>query len=253
MAELLRSDHPLSLHDTYQPMPEDVAAWQELGYSLRTGEPAFDYVHGQHLWDYLAEHPSLSRRFDRGMQAMTRAELLAVSAAYDWSALDTVVDVGGGNGAFLGGLLARHRGLRGVLFDLPHVVGGAAEVLEAAGAAARCEIVSGSFFDAVPSGADAYLLKRIVYGWDDEGALALLHTVRAAMAPTSRILVIEPVDKPGSQDQMARILDLLMLVVDGGRARTVDELEALFERAGLELLRVLDTMGFPIVEGRAAP
>jgi hypothetical protein len=73
------------------------------------------------------------------------------------------------------------------------------------------------------------------------------------MAPTSRILVIEPVDKPGSQDQMARILDLLMLVVDGGRARTVDELEALFERAGLELLRVLDTMGFPIVEGRAAP
>jgi hypothetical protein len=252
MGALLRADHPLSLRDTYLPMPEDVAAWLELGHSLRTGEPAFDHVHGAHLWDYLAAHPDVSERFDRGMEAMTRPELLAVSAAYAWAELGTVVDVGGGNGSFLAGLLARQRALRGVVFDLPHVVAGAQEVLHHAGVEDRCEIVSGSFFDAVPAGADAYLLKRIVYGWDDRGARALLAKVREAMAPESRILVIEPVDRPGNDDQMARILDLLMLVVDGGRARTARELGELFAGAGLELTRVIDTMAFPIVEGRVA-
>jgi hypothetical protein len=253
MGDLLRSDHPLSLRDTYCQMPEDVAAWQHLGHSLRTGEPAFDHVHGAHLWDYLAEHPEVSERFDRGMQAMTRPELLAVSSSFAWEGLSTVVDVGGGNGAFLAGLLRRHRQLQGTLFDLPHVVDRADEVLLAAGVADRCEVVAGSFFGEVPAGADAYLLKRIVYGWDDDGALALLRQVRAAMSRDSRILVIEPIDRPGNEDQMARILDLLMLVVDGGRARSPHDLAELFTVAGLELTEVLDTMAFPIVVGRRAP
>jgi hypothetical protein len=253
MAEVLRSDHPLSMADAYRHMPEDVAAWLHLAYSLRTGRPAFDHVHGQHLWDYLAGHPEAGQRFDRGMQAMTRPELLAAAGAYDWRALGTVVDVGGGNGTFLAGLLTRYRTLSGVLLDLPHVVAGAPPVLAGAGVADRCEVVAGSFFEAVPPGAGGYLLKRIVYGWDDQGAVALLGRVREAMAPSSRVLVMEPVDRPGGRDQLSRVLDLVMLVVDGGRARTPAELEALFTAAGLQLTRVIDTMAFPIVEGRRAP
>lgn len=252
LAELLREDHPLSLRDAYLLMPADVAAWARMDHTLRTGEPAFDHVHGEHLWDYLAARPDDGARFDRGMQAMTRGELRAIAAAYDWGSLGTVVDVGGGNGAFLAALLARHPALRGKLFDLPHAVANAAPLLAEAGAAERCEIVTGSFFDAIPAGADAYVLKRIVYGWDDEHAVALLRAVRDAMGPDSRILVLEPVAGMADGDDFGTILDVVMLVVDGGRARSAGELAQLFARAGLELVGVRPTMVFPIVEGRRA-
>lgn len=251
LAELLRGDHPLSLRDAYHLMPADVAAWARFDHSLCTGEPAFDRVHGQSLWEWLADHPEDSARFDRGMQAMTRPELRAVSSAYDWGSLRTVADVGGGNGAFLAGLLARHPSLHGILFDLPHVVGGADGVLADAGVEERCEVVPGSFFDEVPKGADAYVLKRIVYGWDDDRAVRLLRTVRSAMAPESRVLLLEPV-VDHDQSEFGRILDVVMLAVDGGRSRTEEELRELMAAAGLELARVVPTMMFPIVEGRAA-
>jgi hypothetical protein len=247
LGDLLRSDHPLSLRDAYIPMAADVEAWLDLEYSLQTGKPAFEHVHGQSLWQYLAAHPDESVCFDRGMQAMTRPELRAALAAYDWQSLGTVVDVGGGNGAFLAGLLARIPALRGVLVDLPRVTAGAHAVLEEAGVADRCEIVSASFFDGVPPGGDAYFLKRIVYSWDDERALSLLRNVRAAMGPNSVLLVCEPVVAYG-RSEAGLILDVVMLVVDGGRARTVEELSALFAAAGLELTGVLPTMVFPIVE-----
>ena len=256
MAELLRGDHPLSLRDAYHLMPDDVVAWARLDHSLRTGEPAFDHVHGRSLWDWLADHPADSVRFDRGMAAMTRPELRAVSMAYDWSGLGRVVDVGGGNGTFLAGLLTRHPEMAGVVFDLPHVVAAAGEVLSGAGVGDRCEVVPGSFFDAeaIPAGADAYVLKRIVYGWDDDGAERLLRCVAQAMGPESRILLLEPVAQAADADGdgFGAILDVVMLAVDGGRARTTEELEALFARAGLELTRVVPTMMFPVVEGRRA-
>lgn len=253
MGELLRSDHPLSLRDTYREMPEYVLAWLELGHSLRTGEPAFDHVHGACVWDYLAAHPDVSDRFDRLMQAMTRPELLAVLAAYPWGSLQTLVDVGGGNGAFLAGLLSRNRRLKGILLDLPHVVARAAPILQQARVHDRCEVVAGSFFDAVPAGADTYLLKRTVYALDDRGARAVLERVAEAMSVDSRILVIEPLDRPGNGGYArARILDLLMLVMDGGCVRSEQELADLFADSGLELLRVIETMAFPIVEGRLA-
>lgn len=252
LAELLREDHPLSLRDAYHLMPADVAAWARMDHSLRTGEPAFDAVHGEHLWDFLERRPDEGKRFDRGMQAMTRAELRALTAAYDWGSLGTVVDVGGGNGAFLAGLLARHPALRGVLLDLPHAVREAPRILEAAGVADRCEVVPGSFFDAIPRTGGAYVLKRIVYGWDDERALALLRAVRAAMDPGSVVLVLEPVAGDAEGDDFGAILDVVMLVVDGGRSRSVQELRALFAAADLELTCVQPTMTFPIVAGRPA-
>jgi hypothetical protein len=252
VAELLRSDHPLSLRDAYHLMPSDVAAWAQLDHSLRTGEPAFDHVHGMSLWDWLAEHPADGERFDRGMQAMTRLELRGMGSAYDWGSLSLLADVGGGNGALLGGLLSQHAGLEGLLFDLPHVVAAASTVLARAGVADRCQVVAGSFFDIIPEGADAYLLKRILYGWDDDGAARVLRSVRAAMAPGSRMLVIEPVVDAGDPSGFGALLDVVMLAVDGGRARSTSELGALFAAAGLELTRVVKTMMFPIVEARPA-
>jgi hypothetical protein len=250
LAEYLLTDHPLSLRDAYRLTSADLAAWADLKYSLKMAAPAFDHVHGQNLWAYLADHPAESLRFDRGMQAMTRPELRACLAAYEWEQIRTVVDVGGGNGAFLAGLLAAHPRLHGVLFDLPHVVADAGTVLEESGVSDRCDVVAGSFFDSVPSGADAYVLKRIVYGWDDQRALDVLRTVRAGMSRQSRILLIEPVLRPGNDLAPGKILDLVALVVEGGRARREDELGELFRAAGLTLTHVVPTALFPIVEGR---
>src|SRR4051812_5556165 len=143
-------------------------------------------------------HPGEGERFDRAQQAQTRLELRVFLRAFDWSLFHTLVDVGGGNGAFLGGILAKNVQLRGTLFDLPQVVARSAATLGPLGVADRCEVMGGDFFDTAPPGADAYILKRILYGWEDDEAVLLLRSIAAAMRPDSRLLIIEPIDEPGA-------------------------------------------------------
>lgn len=248
LAEPLRGDHPLSLREAYPLLPGDVTAWAHFDHSVRTGEPAFDHAHGRTYWEYLAEHPDELRRFNASQQAATRLELRTLLPAYGWGDLRTVTDVGGGNGAFLAGLLDRFPGLHGTLFDQPDMVGQAAPVLAAAGVADRCTVSGGSFFDAIPAGADAYLLKRILYGWDDRDAVRLLRTVRAAMRADSRLLVLEPVLQPGNEFDVGKTYDLLLFAMAGGRVRGADDIGALCAEAGLRVNRVVPTMMLPIVE-----
>ena len=248
MAELLRADHPLSLRKLFHVVDADVLAFAHLGDTLRTGEPAFETVHGEEFWSYLARRPEESAVFDGLMATFTALEVQAVLPVYDWSSLGRVVDVGGGNGALLAGLLAEHPGLQGVLYDLPAVVAGAGEVLEASGVAGRCEVVEGSFYDEVPPG-DAYLMKRIVYNYDDEVAVKILANVRAAIAPAGRLLLLEPVWRRGNAFDMGRLMDLKMLVLGRGRVRSRQELRELFDRAGFRLTRVIPTPMVAVVEG----
>lgn len=249
-AQLLLGDHPFSLRDGLTLLSCDVEAFAHFDHSIRTNEAAFDHVHGEGYWEWMGAHPEESARFDATQQGATRLELRASFAAYEWSRLGHVVDVGGGNGAFLAGLLARYRSMRGCLFDLPHVVEGAPEVLGKAGVAERCEVRGGSFFDEVPAGYDAYLMKRILYSWPDESVLAVLRTVRAAMRGDSRLLLIEPMEAPGNDREPGKVYDLLMLALGGGSARSEEHLAALFEKAGLRLERVVPTLMYPIVEAR---
>jgi O-methyltransferase domain len=250
MAELLRSDHPLSLRGAYPLLPGDVHAWALVGHTLRTGKPAFDLAHGMGYWEYMTEHPDESNRFDGAQEAQTRLELQTVLRMYDWSGVGMLVDVGGGNGSFLAGLLTRHPGLRGVLLDLPRVVAGAGAVLERAGVADRCEVVAGDFFRDVPRGADAYLLKRILYGWHDERAAVILRLIRDAMTPASRLLVIEPVVKYGSVTDIGARYDLSMLVMTGTASRGMDQMTALLEQASLTISKVINTPVLPLIEAR---
>lgn len=251
LAEPLRSDHPLSLRAAYPLLAPEVAAWGRLDHTLRTGEAAFDVVHGTGFWSFMAGHPEDSARFDASQEAVTRRELRSALGAYDWAALGTVVDVGGGNGTFLAGLLAAYPGLRGELLDQPHVVAPAARVLAEAGVEGRCTVHGGSFFDRVPAGGDAYLLKRILYGWDDRRALELLRTVRAAMAPGSVLLLMEPLVESGNEFSWGKLYDLLLVTMGGGGARSREQLAGLFAAAGLEIVRVIPTRMLPIVEARA--
>lgn len=250
LAQRLRSDHPDSLRDAYPLLPADITAWAAIEHSLRTGQSAFQHAHGQDYWAYLAGHPDAAARFHASQQSVTRRELQVLLGAYDWATFGTIVDVGGGNGAFLAGLLAAFPSARGILFDQPAAVAGAGRVLAGQGVADRCEVVAGSFLTAVPAGGDAYLLKRVLYDRDDDEAVSVLRTVRAAMGSNSRLLLIEPVLEPGDSFDPGRLYDVLLLVMAGGGSRTLKRLRELFAAADLELTRTLPTRMLPIVEAR---
>jgi hypothetical protein len=211
--------------------------WSEAFETFRTGEPAFARVHGSPMFEWLADHPVEAATFTEAMAggaAIRREPLLS----WDWSAVSTVVDVGGGNGMTLVSILARHPTLTGIVFDLPHVARDATEVIEGAGLRDRCQFVGGNFFDGVPAAADVYVLSAILHDWDDGPAASILRSIHEAMTPRSRVLVADAVITAGNEQDNAKLLDLLMLVALGGRERTEDEWRTLLSRTGFAVVRV---------------
>ena len=233
----LRSDSPESLAGwaLYVGRPYYWNAWAHLLHSVRTGENAFQSVHGKTIWEYRADHPEESAIFDGAMTALTRRVNSALLESYDFERFATVVDVGGGHGVLLAALLARYPAMRGVLFDQPHVVALAHDLLGVAGVTDRCRVIGGSFFESVPEGGDAYLLKAILHDWEDAEAVAILEVCRRAMRADATLLVVERILAPPNEGLAAKFSDLNMLVGPGGRERTVDEFAALFETAGFGL------------------
>jgi hypothetical protein len=227
-------------------------SWGDLLSSVTTGTPAFPRVHGTSAWHYREVHPEENVIFNSAMTALSAGVAEAVVSSYAFSRMSVLADVGGGEGALLAAILAANPALRGILFDQPHVVATAQPLLERAGVADRCEIVSGSFFDAVPR-TDGYLLKSIVHDWDDAGAVDILKVVRAAITDTGRVLVVERVIRPGNDPDPAKFADLTMLVQLGGRERTADEFGSLYDQAGFTLTNIIPTASpFSIIEGAPA-
>jgi hypothetical protein len=242
MAELLRTDVAGSKRAlALMAGDEQFRSWAEIDYSISTGKAAFDKVFGVPLFDYLGEHPDKARIFDAAMVGIHGRESNAVLNAYNWSAIGVVADIGGGNGSQIMEILKKHTRMKGILFDLPHVIERATHDIRAAGLLDRCKLVSGSFFDAVPQGADAYILRHIFQDWDDEKCRAILRNCHRAMLPASKLLVIESVIPPGNEPFDGKFLDLVMLLITGGKERTENEYRTLFERSGFELTRIVPT------------
>lgn len=170
------------------------------------------------------------------MTSISRRAIPAILAAFDFSRFGTIVDVGGGNGALLANILSAHPNVKGVLFDQPHVVPRAAEVLNRAGVAERCHTVGGSFFESVPAGADAYLLRAVIHDWDDEESIRILKVVRRALPQHGRVLVIEGVVAPPNEGRDTKFSDLNMLVNPNGRERTHEEFEKILSSAELRIV-----------------
>lgn len=252
LAEPLQSDAAGSKRAlTLMMGDEQFRAWAEIEYSIRTGKIAFDKVFGKPVFNYLAEHPDKARIFDAAMVGVHGRESNAVLNAYDFSGIGVVADIGGGNGSQITEILKKHPKMKGILFDLPHVVERAKERIQAAGLLDRCQLVPGSFFDAVPQGADAYILRHIIHDWDDGKCLTILRNCHRAMPPASKLLVIESVIPPGNEPFLGKFLDLHMLLIPGGKERTESEYRTLFERAGFELTRIVPTStDVSIVEGK---
>jgi O-methyltransferase domain len=204
----------------------------DLDSATRTGEATFEERFGDEFWPWLGAHPDERAAFDRAMagERWRKAERLA---ELDWRDGETVVDVGGGNGALLSDLFRRRPGLRGIVFDLPETD------RDEAAFGDEVQFVEGSFFERVPPG-DTYVLSAIIHDWDDDRAAAILRNVRDAAPPGARVLIAETVLPPGNEPQGAKWLDLLMLVIAAGRERTEPEWRALLEGAGLEPVRIED-------------
>ena len=254
LSRLLQTDVPGSLHSIamLQGEPSQWAAWGDLEFSVRTGLPAFDHVHGEDFWTYLATHPATARIFNEAMVAFTAMAVPAI-LAYDFTPISTLVDVGGGYGALLIKILTANTHLRGILIDHPAVVEEAQKRITEAGLAPRCELVSGDFFENMPAGADAYLLKQILHTWDDRRSTEILQKCRQAMSPTGKVLVLEQVRLPGRAVPTTLLQDLQMLVVFSGHERTEQEFGALFAAAGLRLSRIITSpTPYSIVEAIAA-
>jgi hypothetical protein len=251
LAECLRSDVPGSQHArALMNGDEHYRAWGELLYSVRTGKPAFDRLFHKPIFDYLPDHPEAARTFDAAMTGAHGSETAAMLDAYDFSPFGTLVDVGGGNGSLLAEVLRRHPKLKGVLFDRADVVERARPRLAEEGLAQRCQVVAGNFFETVPPGGDAYLLRHIIHDWDDERSLSILRNCRQAMAPGAKLLVVEGVVPPGNGPSFTKLLDLTMLVIPGGKERTEAEYRDLYQRAGLRLTRVVPTRSeVSVIEG----
>jgi ubiquinone/menaquinone biosynthesis C-methylase UbiE len=253
LGRLLRTDSPQALggyarftgHDsTWRP-------WGELGHSVRTGEPAFDHVFAMPIFEYFAKMPESAAVFDAAMTSISTFESKAVVAAYDFSGINTLVDVAGGHGLMIVTTLKANRRMRGILFDLPHVTAGATALLQSGGVADRCQIVSGDFFASVPEGGDAYVMKHIIHDWDDERATQILRNCQRAMQPGGKVLIVDAVIPPGNRAHFGKLLDLEMLVLTPrGRERTQAEFRELLKRSGFRLRRVVPTeTHLSVVEG----
>ena len=252
LAEPLRSDVPGSKRAlALMSGDEQFRSWAEIDYSVRTGKIAFDKVFGKPIFDYLGEHPDKARIFDAAMVGIHGRESSAILDAYDLSGIGILADIGGGNGSQITEILTKYPEMKGVLFDLPHVVERAQGRIEASGLQGRCNLVPGSFFDAVPPGADAYVLRHIIHDWDEEKCLTILRNCHRAMSTGSRLLLIESVIPSGNEPFPGKFLDLVMLLIPGGKERTRDEYRELFEQSGFELTRIVPTgTEVSILEGR---
>jgi ubiquinone/menaquinone biosynthesis C-methylase UbiE/DNA-binding HxlR family transcriptional regulator len=217
--------------------PSQWVPWTGLTHTVRTGENAFEWMHGQSLFDYLVHHPEEAALYDQAVDAFTTAQAIALSQQDLLDDVQTVVDVGGGRGTLLLELLRRRPGLAGVLFERASVLARARERFEVEGLEPRCSFVEGDFFSSVPEGADVYVLKHVLHNWDDEQAETILRRCAEAAAPGGRIFVVEALLLPGNVRDGARLIDLEMLVLTGGgRERSKPEFRRLLAAANLRLV-----------------
>ncbi len=253
LGALLRSDHPESARSLAVMCGEPFfwRAWGDLCETVKTGKPGFDHVHGSSFFDYLAQHPADAALFNAGMTSASGFDLPAILNAYNFSVFKRIVDVAGGHGALLRRILEMCPTVTGVLCDLPSVVAGASEIRQSS-VANRCELAGTDMFQSVPSGGDAYILKRIVHDWSDTESTRILQNCRRGITANGKLLVIEFVVKPPNQPDVAKLMDLNMLVLLTGLERTEEEFGKLYASAGFKLTRVVPAGRLSIIEGVVA-
>jgi hypothetical protein len=246
MTESLRSDHPRSTRDLTIWMNEEPhwRVYGELLYSVKTGKPSWDKVHGEPVFPYLFNtNIALGEIFNRAMTSYSHQSIGPVLEAYDFSSARTIADIAGGHGHLLAAVLSANPQASGILFDLSAVLHGAPEMLDRYGVQDRVQIVSGDFFQEIPVKADIYLLKHIIHDWDEERCKTILQNIRENMSDDSKLLILDAVVPSDNDPSIAKIIDLEMLMTPGGVERTASEFEELLTSSGFRLSQIIPTMG----------
>ena len=244
MSDALRADSPKSLR-AMALFLGDEAHWKvyaDLLYSVRTGKPAWDHVHGEPIFPYMFEtNKPLGDVFNQAMTAFSHGSIAAVLAEYDFSGIGTLADIAGGYGHLLGGILQKYPSMNGVLFDMAFVLEGAPAMMDSYGVTDRVSFVEGDFFSQIPVRADAYIMKHIIHDWYDDNCEKILGNIRRSMPDDGRVLIVDAVIPPGNDQHKGKILDLEMLLAPGGVERTAAEFETLLTNSGFRMTRIIPT------------
>ncbi len=253
VGDRLREGAPGGLKDMFIAETDRVHwhSWERLVDAVKTGLPRPQAVFGMPVFDYYTKNPAEGEQFGRAMKNVSGFAAAAVLEGYDFSGVQTVMDVGGGNGSMALAILDRYPRMRGKVVDLPYIEPQAKQMIQAAGVAQRCEFEAADFFKGVPKGADLHVLKFILHDWTDEECVQILRRCREALAPGGRILVIEMLVPEEIRPGFVMLMDLNMLVMAGGRERTAKEFEKVLGEAGFEMTRVIATdKPFALIEGK---
>jgi hypothetical protein len=243
LSDAFRSDVPDSARDTvlFLGDPLHFRVFSELMHSIETGGTAFKKTTGMDAFEFFQQNAEENHAFNAAMTSISSHFMRGVLEAYDFGESGTLADIGAGHGILLTTILQKHPGLRGIAFDLPHVVAGAGPRIASLGLGSRCDVVGGDFFKSLPV-ADSYLLKSIIHDWDDARAVVILKNCAKAMRdPNGKVILVEFVIVPGNDPDLAKWIDMEMLALAGGRERTEAEFADLFTKAGLRLVRVVRT------------
>jgi hypothetical protein len=247
----LRSDAEVSFRAAGRMVHRMFAAWDGLHHAALTGEPGFDKAYGKPIFDYVGSHPDLGPILDAGMTSFHGHETAAMLEAYDFSDVSVLADIGGGNGSLLGSVLRRYPKMKGILFDLGHVVARARQNLQEYGVADRCTVIEGSFFDSIPDGADVYLFRHIIHDWTDEQSVQILSHCRKVIPRDGRVLIVEAVVPAGNEPSLSKDFDITMMIIPGGIERTKEEYRTLLDQSGFTLTSITPTASMvSVVEGR---
>jgi hypothetical protein len=244
MSDALRSDVSYSMRGLARMAnrPWTIVAWMNLEHSVRTGISAFEEAYGTGVFDYLTQHAVEMQIFAQAMSSFSAQIGAAVADAYDFSEIQTLADIGGSHGMVLALILASNPAMRGILFDLPGVIEGSSDFLKSRGMHQRIDLKGGNFFESVPEGADAYLLKHVLHDWSDEDCLRILKNIYAAAKPATKLLLVEFILHESDEPQFAKVSDLEMLVNSPhGRERTRVEWQNLLRAGGFQLTRIIPT------------
>lgn len=253
VGQCLRADAPGTLRHLAMMVGAEwhTQVWTRLQHSVTTGDGAFRHAYGTGIFEWFGSHRQEAAGFNDAMTSFSTTTAGAVCSSYDFSPFKKIADIGGGHGYLLASILNKAPQATGLVFDAPAVVAGAQETLTKAGVADRSEVVGGDFFEAVPAGCDAYVMKHILHDWDDARSAMILRNCAAGLNPGGKVLVVEGVVAPPGAPSFQKLMDLEMLVMtDGGVERTEAEFASLFASAGLRLSRVVPTPSpVQVIEG----
>src|SRR6201981_1390093 len=253
LSAALRTDAPGSFRAGAQMFHHIFAGWDGLHHSIQTGEPGFNKVFGAPIFDYIQAHPQMCPMWRAGMTSFNCHATTAMLDAYDFTGINVLADIGGGNGSLLSAVLSRYPNMKGILFDLGHVIGRAKEKLKAAGLAERCTLIEGSFFESIPAGADAYLFRHIIHDWTDEQCTRILGHCRKVIPANGKLLIVDCVVPAGNTPCPSKDMDMVMLTFPGGQERTEAQFRSLLKPPGFEPKSITPTTTMiHVVEGKPA-